>query len=224
MTTIGESISRVRNILKAVKEDPFMTDRLIYSIIIKYAKVLIRRQDNENKVIQITSLFRDLTFVELIEVDKITASCAGIRSNCTIMRTKEKVPNMLEGSTGPIIRAVMSLDQSQVLTPTYPTMYTNITNSTNFKYNKTIYYWLSDGYIYIPNVAWEACRIQALFDDDITFYNCPDNGSPCDLAQNREIPIPEYLFAEIEQMALKEILTSGSIPTDGPDDSQNILR
>ena len=50
MTTIGESISRVRNILKAVKEDPFMTDRLIYSIIIKYAKVLIRRQDNENMV------------------------------------------------------------------------------------------------------------------------------------------------------------------------------
>ena len=27
MTTIGEAISRVRNTLKAVKEDPFLTDR-----------------------------------------------------------------------------------------------------------------------------------------------------------------------------------------------------
>ena len=27
MTTIGEAVSRVRNTLKAVKEDPFLTDR-----------------------------------------------------------------------------------------------------------------------------------------------------------------------------------------------------
>jgi len=26
MTTVGEAISRVRNVLKAVKEDPFLTD------------------------------------------------------------------------------------------------------------------------------------------------------------------------------------------------------
>ena len=31
MTTIGETISRVRNTLKAVKEDAFLTDRIIYS-------------------------------------------------------------------------------------------------------------------------------------------------------------------------------------------------
>ena len=31
MTTIGEVISRVRNTLKAVKEDAFLTDRTIYS-------------------------------------------------------------------------------------------------------------------------------------------------------------------------------------------------
>lgn len=224
MTTIGESISRVRNVLKAVKEDPFMTDRFIYSIVIKYAKMLIRRQDNENKIIMYTSLFKDLTYVELIDVDKVTASCSGIQSNCTIKRTKERIPKVMEGSLGPIIRAVMSLDQSKILTPTYPTIFTNIANSTNFKYNKTLYYWIADGYIYIPNVQWDACRIQALFDDDISFYNCPEDGAPCSLAQERDLPIPDYLFAEIEQLVLKEMLTAGSIPTDGPDDSQNILR
>ena len=35
MTSIGEAISRVRNTLKAVKEDPFLTDRVIYSSLIK---------------------------------------------------------------------------------------------------------------------------------------------------------------------------------------------
>ena len=50
MTTVGEATSRVRNILKAVKEDPFLTDRFLYSLIMKYAKTLIRRQENEGKI------------------------------------------------------------------------------------------------------------------------------------------------------------------------------
>jgi hypothetical protein len=224
MTTIGDSISRVRNVLKAVKEDPFMTDRFIYSVIIKYAKVLIRRQDNESKIMRITSLFKRLTYVELIEVDKVAAQCAGIRSGCKVMRTKEKLPEMIEGSVGPLIRSVLSLDGSKDLLGTYPSIYTKIANSTNYKYNKTLYYWYLDGYLYIPDVDWDAIMVDALFDDDITFYNCPDDGSPCDLAQNREMPVPEYLFAEIEQMVLNELLTAGKIPSDGPDDSQNVMR
>ena len=43
MTTVGEAISRVRNTLKAVKEDAFLTDRVIYYSIMKYAKALIKR-------------------------------------------------------------------------------------------------------------------------------------------------------------------------------------
>lgn len=224
MTTIGDSIGRVRNVLKAVKEDPFLTDRFIYGVIIKYAKMLIRRQDNEGKIYSFTSLFKDLNFVELIDVDKVAAQCSGIKSHCTIKRTKDKLPEMIEGAKGPIIRLVMSLDGSKRLEETYIHTYVATANSTNFKYNNTLYYWFTDGYIYIPNVEWEAIRVQALFDDDTSFFNCPEDGSPCDNAQDRDMPIPDYLFAEIEQMVLQEMLTAGKIPSDGPDDSQNILR
>ena len=46
----------------------------------------------------------------------------------------------------------------------------------------------------------------------------------CISEQDRDFAIPEHLFSEIEQMVLKEVLTAGSIPPDGADDSQNILR
>ena len=36
--------------------------------------------------------------------------------------------------------------------------------------------------------------------------------------------IPDDLFAEIEQMAENEMLTSGKLPSDNMDDKQNILR
>ncbi len=63
MTTIGETISRVRNVVKGVKEDAFLTDRFLYSMILKYAKMLIRRQDNENKIMRFQSLFERLPCV-----------------------------------------------------------------------------------------------------------------------------------------------------------------
>lgn len=223
MTTIGDSISRIRNVLKAVKEDPFMTDRFIASITSKYAKLLIRRQDNENKLMKFQSLFEVLPCVELIEVDKIEACCTGIKSHCKIMRTKERIPKVLEGSYGPLFRSVSSIDGSIELVKTYPATYTAMTNSTNFKYNKTKYFWYLDGYLYFPNIEWEAVRVEGMWDGDIAFFKC-DKDKECLPMQEQQFRIPEFLFAEIEQMVLKEILTSGQVPSDGSDNQQNILR
>jgi hypothetical protein len=223
MTTVGESISRIRNVLKAVKEDPFMTDRFIASITSKYAKLLIRRQDNENKLMKFQSLFEVLPCVELIEVDKIEACCSGIKSNCKIMRTKDKLPTILEGAYGPLFRSVTSIDGSIEMVKTYPGTYTAMTGSTNFKYNKTKYFWYLDGYMYFPNIEWEAVRIEGMWDGDIAFFKC-DKSMQCKTMQEQQFRIPEFLFAEIEQMALKEILTTGQILTDGSDNQQNILR
>ena len=140
MTTIGDTVSRMRNVLKAVKEDPFLTDRFIYSVIIKYAKMLIRRQDNENKIMRFQSLFKVLPCIELIEVDKIEACCVGVKTKCKIMRTKDKLPNVLEGAYGPLFRTISSIDGSQEVVKTYPITYTAMTKSTNFKYNNNKYY------------------------------------------------------------------------------------
>lgn len=223
-TTIGEATSRVRNILKAVKEDPFMTDRLLYSLIKKYSKLLIRRQEVAGRLMQFHNLFEVLPCVDLIEVDKIEACCLGIKTGCTFRRTKDKLPAFLENAIGPVIRDVTTIDGSQSLEPTYPMLYTNMTKTSGFKYNKKKYYWYQDGYLYIPDVDWENIRIEAIFDEDVTGLICSNDPTECVQQQDREMGIPDYLFAEIEQMVLKEILTTGQIPSDGADDSQNALR
>lgn len=221
--TIADSISRVRNILKAVKEDPFLTDRFIASMIMKYAKLLIKRQDDQDKIMRFQSLFKVLPCVDLIEVDKIEACCSGIKSKCIIKRTKEKLPPLLEGAYGPLFRTISSIDTSVLMYKTYPSTYTVMANTTNFKYNKQKYYWFLDGYLYFPNIVWDAVRVEGLFDGDITSFSCQTE-DVCKPIQEQTVSIPEYLFAEIEQMVIKEMLTSGQVPSDGPDDKQNILR
>ena len=222
MIKIKDSVSRVRNLVKGVKEDAFLTDRLLYSLIIKYAKLLIRRQDSENKIMRFQSLFEVLPCVELIEVDKIEACCTGIRSNCKIMRTKDRLPTVLEGAYGPLFRTISSIDGSVTVYKTYPTTYVAMTQSTNFKYNTTKYYWYLDGYLYFPNIEWEAVRVEGLWDESIAMYKC--DGDVCQPRQEDPINVPEYLFAEIEQMVPKDLGVLIQTPVETQDDKQSPLR
>ena len=220
MTTIGETISRVRNTLKAVKEDAFLTDRIIYSSLLKYAQTLIKREDNQFRLMKISSLFRVLPYIELIDVDKVEAGCVGVYSGCYFKRSKERIPGILNGMAGPIIRTTSSIDGTIEMFRTDPGTWVSMTKTTTWKYNRNFYFWYLDGYIYCPNVDWEAIRMEAIFEGTIETCDTKE----CETRQNEPFSLPEYLFSEVEQFVIKELTMTISIPTDGPDDSQNTFR
>jgi hypothetical protein len=121
---------------------------------------------------------------------------------------------------GPIIRTVSSIDGGIEMFRTDPGTWVSITKSTTFKYNKRPYFWYLNGYIYVPNVDWDAIRIEAIFENDVPTCDSDD----CALIQDQQLNIPEYLFSEVEQFALKELTMIAQLPVDSTDDSQNILR
>jgi hypothetical protein len=220
MTTIGEAISRVRNALKAVKEDPFLTDRTIYYALTKYGQTLLKREDNQFRLMKISSIFKLLPYVELIDVDKVEAGCIGVYSGCYFKRSKDKLPTIFDGAMGPIIRTVSSIDGGIEMFRTDPGTWVSITKSTTFKYNKRPYFWYLNGYLYCPNIDWDAIRVEAVFEGKVE--SCSTD--PCLVRQDDPLPFPEYLFSEIEQFVIKELTMAMQVPTDGPDDSQNVLR
>jgi hypothetical protein len=220
MTTIAEAISRIRTTLKAVKEDPFLTDRTIYFALTKYAKTLIKREDNQFRLMKMSQLFQVLPYVELIDVDKVEAGCTGVYSGCYFKRSKDKLPSILDGMFGPIIRTTSSIDGSIEMFRTDPGTWVSITKSTTFKYNKRPYFWYLNGYIYCPNIEWDAIRVEAIFENNTKTCDTDD----CILQQDQPLNIPEYLFAEVEQYVIKEFSITMQVPADGSEDSQNILR
>lgn len=219
--TIGEGISRLRILIKSVKQDATLSDRFLYSMILKHGKLLMRRQDNLNRIMKFNSIFQALNFVELEEVDKIEAQCKGIKSNCTFMRTKHKLPKMIEGYWGVLIRSITSIDYSEQVHHTYPTTYEQMTTQKYFKYNKKKYFWYLDGHLYFPNLHWDAVRVEGIFEEDISKYNC-DEEDDCIFMQDRQMPIPDFLFSEIENMALKELTVMLQVPVDTKHDAQNV--
>lgn len=222
--TRGAIISRIRKGIKAETQDAFITDRYIYSVVEKHAAWLLRREDNTMKIIRMINSYTSLDYVPLIEVDKIAASCVGIKSNCIIKRTEDKIPSLFEGYFGPLIRNVSSLDGSQQVYPTTALQYTKIANSKNFKYNKTKYYWIANGYVYFPNIDWDAVVIDGIFRDDVSDYKCEDCGEKCKSAQDGIFNVPEYLYGEMESHVRQEILALYQIPSDPTNDKTSPIR
>jgi hypothetical protein len=220
MTTIGEAISRIRNALKAVKEDAFLTDRTIYFALSKYAKTLIKREDNQFRLMKMSQIFQVLPYIELIDVDKVEAGCIGVYSECYFKRSKDKLPSILDGMFGPIIRTVSSIDGSIEMFRTDPGTWVSITKSSTFKYNKRPYFWYLNGYLYAPNIDWDAVRMEAIFENKVETCDTDD----CQIKQDEPLAIPDYLFSEAEQFVLKELTMISQMPADGADDSQNSLR
>jgi hypothetical protein len=220
MTTVGEAVSRIRNALKAVKEDAFLTDRTIYFALSKYAKTLIKREDNQFRLMKMSQIFQVLPYVELIDVDRVEAGCVGVYSECYFKRSKDKLPSILDGMFGPIIRTTSSIDGSIEMFRTDPGTWVSITKSSTFRYNKRPYFWYLNGYIYCPNIDWDAIRIEAIFENQAETCDTDD----CLIKQDQPLAIPDYLFAEAEQFVMKELTTAMSVPADGADDSQNSLR
>jgi hypothetical protein len=218
METIGGVVSRLRKITKLNNPDSFYTNRDLYSIFLKYAYMYIRRQDNLNKIMKYNTIFQPFPCVELIEVDKVEACCLGIQSNCTIRRTKERLPKIVDGAYGPLFRSISSIDRSIEITLTYAATYVAMSKSKTFKYNTTKYCWYIDGYLYFPNLDWDAVLIEAVFEDDLSA------DSDCIDKTKTLVRIPPYLFPEIENGFKQDIAGAAQMPADPIIDKQNQSR
>jgi hypothetical protein len=75
----------------------------------------------------------------------------------------------------------------------------------------------------MPNIEWDAILIEGVFEEDITKWNC-DPEDDCDPRQVQPFNVPDFLFAEIEQNVLKDIMSTAAIPSDDFHDNQNIAR
>lgn len=228
MQTRGYIISRIKGLIKANNKDAFITDRFVYSIIRKYTPFLMKREDGKNNLMKFEGLFQVFPYVELIDSNRIEAKCIDIPVNCTIKRTKDKLPFSMEGYYGPLIRSITSISgpainpqDEQPIYLTTSSSYSRKVRVKTSKYDKKKYAWYTDGHLYFPNLEWDAVRIEAIPND--TF----DQGCGTDYCKSmQELPfrVPEYLFGELESFVMKDFGIPAQIPSDPVDDKQNIYR
>jgi len=76
--------------------------------------------------------------------------------------------------------------------------------------------------MYFPNLEWESVSIEALWTDSINYLKCDTDS--CQIRQNDNAPIPDYLFGEIENLVKADLGLTLQIPGDQADDKVSTLR
>lgn len=207
-----EAISRLRKYFKEIHADSRFSFRLAYSILLSINKMLIKRDSERLKILSQSNLFSTLKCVPVIEAPAIDP-CCGVKSLCTVTRTKDRLPKIYSDTYGPIIKDVLSLDNSQTLTLIQPQEYARIKNNPWNKKKDTKYYFYSDGYLYFPNGAFKKVNVEAYWEESIEGKStCNKAPKECIKFLDRELSIPGYFEANLFQLAEEEIKGRYSLP------------
>jgi len=222
---INDVCSRVRNLLKANKQDSFTTDKEIYMLFKKHSAPIMKRLDEKGTLTKFSSVFETLDWVELEEVDKVEAiKCGAPKSYSTFRRTKLDMPMFTEGVYGPMVNSITSLDGTTIFKMIRNSdIYNMLSADKNFKYNSSKYCWFLNDKLYFPNVDYPAVRIEGIFEEDISVFKCcgPDR---CKRRQDQDLNVPDFILQEVEKFILQDFGIEIKLPSDIKNDNISVLK
>lgn len=224
-------VSDVRSLHKLLSTDSLITDRAIISETRNNALLLIKRETNLRKLWQTDSLFTTIPCLETIEVP--ISECCSYVDECTIARTKFKLPRVSEGNYQYVIQGVYSINamsgKGSKLKEITVNRYLNLLRLPIIK--KENYFWISNDYLYVTNPNLKAIRLVAFFEEDVNNdIMFPECGCGTDYTEeeicmnplDKEFPLPGYLEQQVLEMTSKKLLSTyfnikSDISQDGVD-------
>ena len=218
MSTLRKLVSDVRSMHKLLSSDNLITDRAIASEIRNDTNLLVKRETNLRKLWATGTLFTTIPCLEMVEVP--LSECCEYVDECTIARSKYKLPRIAEGNYQYVIQGVYSINamggKGTKFKEITVNRYTNLLKLPIIK--KESYFWIVNDYLYVTNPLLQKVRISAFFEEDvpneIMFPEC-DCGSPqtsdedwCMNPLDKEFPCPGYLEKQVLELASQKLLST----------------
>lgn len=228
MSTLRKLVSSVRSMHKLLSTDSLITDRVIASEIRNNSLLLIKRETNLRKLWATATLFTTIPCLEMVEVP--ISECCDYVDECSVSRSKFKLPRISEGNYQYLIQGVYSINamggKGKKLKEITVNRYINLLKLPIIK--KEDYYWIMNGYLYVTNPLLQAIRISAFFEEDVpneilySDCNCGSNVSVEELCINpldKEYSLPGYLEKQVLELTSQKLLgTYFQVKTDMTDD------
>ena len=214
MATLRKLISDVRSMHKLLSTDAMITDRAIASELKNNALLLIKRETNLRKLWATDTIFTTIPCLELIEVP--ISECCDYVDDCTVARSKYKLPRIAEGNYQYLIQGVYSINalggKGYKFKPISVNRYINLLKLPIIKNDQ--YYWIANDYLYISNPLLEKVRFVALFEElvpnELLF------GGDCNSAEidaewcknplDKESFIPGYLEQQVLALTSEKLM------------------
>ena len=203
--TIRETISQVKGEIKETNADSRLTNKAVYNKLVRKAMLLIQRESDSLKLAHILELYQTVKCLKIEEAPAIDP-CCGIKSKAVVYRTINKLPEMYSDGNGPIVDTIESIDGYSDIKLTNPGTIKRIKEeSTNSKYDKTIYAFIFDGYLYL--LKKHPVRMTAAFISDVSGYNdCSCDDKPCIKFLDTQWKIPKKILDATIQLVIQDYM------------------
>jgi hypothetical protein len=229
MATLRKLVSDVRSMHKLLSTDSLCTDRAIASEIRNNSLLLIKRETNLRKLWATDTLFTTIPCLEMCEVP--ISECCNYTDECTIARSKDKIPHISEGNYQYVIQGVYSINAmggtGTKIKEITVNRYLNLLKLPVIR--NEYYFWISNGYLYITNPNLKAVRFVAFFEEDvpnsILYPECGCGTTQYTIEQicinplDKEFAVPGYLEKQVLELTSQKLLsTYFRLKTDISDD------
>ncbi len=206
--TNREMISKLRKRIQEKDADSTFTNKFLYSSLKEHAKWLIKREISAGRIYRSTDLFQTRPCMPVVKASKVS-DCCPIKTKCVVFRTRYKLDDVWKDEYGPIITRVTSIDGSTEYMILSARDYNNKKESPYFKYDKALYAFYDNDYIWFENKAPKKINITFFPQDDIEGkYGCePDccDGN-CDTFLDKKFMAPDWIEAELMDKLVNQLL------------------
>ncbi len=202
MSTKRQLIDSLRKKLQERNADSTFTNRDLYQTLLEQTKWLIKREINSGRIYKNVAFFQLLKCQDVIEVPSVDPCCP-VKTNCSIFRTKCKIPDFWIDEDGPIIKTITSVDGTTAFEMTTPTTWMSIRSDPYQKKSTQMYTFYSDGYMWFPEHNPHKVNMLGFWTDDIEALNGCQEEKPCVRFLDTKYTIPDWLEGELIAKALE---------------------
>lgn len=203
MKKLNQAISDINNDLAAFNLDDRFSRRFIASKLKGKIELLLKQDTVDRTIFTINELWKSINCIELEDVQY--EICSQFYEYCKCLKkSKKRIPETYTGKYGNFIK-ILTVDNSIEFKQTKPFLYKDIANR-EFKSKRIKYYWIEDGYLYIPDECYlEEVKGYGMFKDsqeaDVFNGTIPN----CYLPLDSELLVPDYILDVAKSAIVQEL-------------------
>jgi hypothetical protein len=217
MPTNREIVSRVKNQLRLLSKDANLNDRFILFTAENIAETYLSKKARNRALYRYDNLYKDISCVELIDVNTYKCDIVEFRSCKKLKRSKKKLPELVYSRYGGSIKEVTAIDGGVDFKPS-----TVAQHRRDGKRQKVApgvnYFYIKDGYLWIPDSDIEMVNIYILALDQYdldNMSNCPgDDETNCMSAWEYDFVISSDMLEQVIRETIQQVSITIQIQED----------
>lgn len=215
-------VSRISNSINSVNKDARVSKRYILEVATSKAIFLMSQKFRDRSLFRESNVLTTINCFELEKIDKYKCDIVEFKSCNTVMKSKCKLPELVNSKYGPSLKEVTNIDFSIDFRPTTPFKYRRDKRRDGFGEDR--FWYIKDNYLYLPDSDVMTVSL-ALYTPNtyeaVKVSGC--NDSECLNPWDFEFACSNKLLEVVIQQTIQEIfMRLQVVPDENPNMDENI--